>query len=548
MKRVLLVCVLMLVLLLTACEQQDLPAEPGAPGTTPTDSLVGQAVETVYEDYASPTSFFIDPNRVLLLGEDDVEQVELSVIESEREMPPVEIDEDTGFAKRVVYKYGYFTDEDGEWIRFTFGGDQIGTSNWLWNDAPTTDDVDHEFNVDVDSFPYGEYYVVAYACSKSGTWDCHGNQWMIQEFVTSDSSFELPDEPDFDTCTPKTQEECLKQEFAGGIYECGDVDDGCEGTVNCDMQAYAGGLACPTGRICERNLCVESEVALLACGDVISDDGIFNIDGTGYEYKGADDNIASNPKAKVKNLETSETIERSVSFAEEVGSFNIKHGGLTYNFESASDTSVDDWDIRYVCAEEEPVVAELSCYTNVVDEEEFELGGVHFEYKGADKMTDTAPKMRFKNWETGETIERSTEVKALFTVKEGGYSYYFNSASNYLFDDWDIALRHPCDAGTDCGMVIADEALFTLNEVNFEYKGADDLERDSPKVRYKNLATGETIERSPWEAAIFTLNSEGVTYYFASASDHEVDDYEIELLYPCSGSSSGGGGGGGSSE
>ena len=61
-----------------------------------------------------------------------------------------------------------------------------------------------------------------------------------------------------DNCVPKTRDDCIRQEYAGGIYQCGEVDDGCGGTVNCDMQPYVGGVACPDEKICVNNNCVQS--------------------------------------------------------------------------------------------------------------------------------------------------------------------------------------------------------------------------------------------------------------------------------------------------
>lgn len=48
-------------------------------------------------------------------------------------------------------------------------------------------------------------------------------------------------------CTPK---ECVYQDYAGGVKDCGIKDDGCGGTINCNYQAYAGGLQCSPGYEC----------------------------------------------------------------------------------------------------------------------------------------------------------------------------------------------------------------------------------------------------------------------------------------------------------
>jgi len=57
-------------------------------------------------------------------------------------------------------------------------------------------------------------------------------------------------------CVPK---ECIYQDYAGGIKECGIIDDGCGGTVNCNYQQYEGGLECPSDYSCEANNCVAVE-------------------------------------------------------------------------------------------------------------------------------------------------------------------------------------------------------------------------------------------------------------------------------------------------
>ncbi|MFH0701392.1 MAG: hypothetical protein V2A62_03065 [Candidatus Woesearchaeota archaeon] len=56
-------------------------------------------------------------------------------------------------------------------------------------------------------------------------------------------------------CIPK---ECVYQDYAGGIKDCGIKDDGCGGTINCNFQKYTGGLECPNGLACKNNACVPS--------------------------------------------------------------------------------------------------------------------------------------------------------------------------------------------------------------------------------------------------------------------------------------------------
>ena len=50
--------------------------------------------------------------------------------------------------------------------------------------------------------------------------------------------------------------ECVYQDYAGGIRDCGIIDDGCGGTINCRFQDYAGGLECPSEYQCVNNQCM----------------------------------------------------------------------------------------------------------------------------------------------------------------------------------------------------------------------------------------------------------------------------------------------------
>jgi hypothetical protein len=44
--------------------------------------------------------------------------------------------------------------------------------------------------------------------------------------------------------------ECIWQDYAGGIKDCGIKSDGKGGTINCNYQKYAGGLECPSNYDC----------------------------------------------------------------------------------------------------------------------------------------------------------------------------------------------------------------------------------------------------------------------------------------------------------
>ncbi len=44
--------------------------------------------------------------------------------------------------------------------------------------------------------------------------------------------------------------ECIWQDYAGGIKDCGIKSDGKGGTINCNYQKYAGGLECPPNYEC----------------------------------------------------------------------------------------------------------------------------------------------------------------------------------------------------------------------------------------------------------------------------------------------------------
>ncbi|MFH1682684.1 MAG: hypothetical protein ABIA37_02705 [Candidatus Woesearchaeota archaeon] len=87
---------------------------------------------------------------------------------------------------------------------------------------------------------------------------------------------------------------------------------------------------------------------------------------------------------------------------------------------------------------------------------------------------------------------------------------------------------------------ITDEDLFFLSTADpddattdaktyfLQYKGADDTGETNPKVRVKNVVTGETMERS-FSGGVFDLKLGGITFNFANASATSSDDFNIKL-------------------
>jgi hypothetical protein len=96
--------------------------------------------------------------------------------------------------------------------------------------------------------------------------------------------------------------------------------------------------------------------------------------------------------------------------------------------------------------------------------------------------------------------------------------------------------RGVCIEAMQCGNIFADEDKFTFGGVVHQYKGSDDGGTTSPKAKYINFATGETIERpvafDQEGHGTFNIKEGGVEYRFQSASPTNVDDWDIE--YDCS--------------
>lgn len=89
-------------------------------------------------------------------------------------------------------------------------------------------------------------------------------------------------------------------------------------------------------------------------------------------------------------------------------------------------------------------------------------------------------------------------------------------------------------------VMIAKNQYFILNDDNDEdsvtnvvqYKGADDFTASEPKVKFKILATGETLERPvtfSYGTASATLTLSGTTYVITNTSPTDNDDWNITV-------------------
>jgi len=178
----------------------------------------------------------------------------------------------------------------------------------------------------------------------------------------------------------------------------------------------------------------------------------------------------------------------------------------------------------------------INCGTDIFINDFFSVGDNQFQYKGADAMTKTQPKIKFKDMETGETIESRLELRALTRTIYEGVRYHFWSDSDYNVDDFVINLAAPCDnEGTACLTEINHKDEFVIGGDRFQYMGADKVTKTEPKIKFKNLETGETLEMDLRLVAVSHFLKNGRRYHFESDSgaDYNVDDFRISLFHPC---------------
>jgi hypothetical protein len=274
------------------------------------------------------------------------------------------------------------------------------------------------------------------------------------------------------------------------------------------------------------------------------------------EYKGSDSNAKTSPKIKFKVWSTGETLEYSVTRS---GVVTLRLGGKDFVVELQTpdrdnshikidfdgDGSLDDshkivrthykeGSIIVSAQAEEPEIVELSCGTEVRDEDSFMLGGTSFKYKSSDSLSKTNPLVRFSNLADGGVYETVPELRVIFRISEGLEKYNFKSMSDYNQDDYTIKLVAPsCGNGLPCEELSVGDN-FSLGETRFEYMSADSLVKRNPLIRFKNLDTGQTYETVHDLKVIFRVNNLGTRFHFKSESDYNQDDYNIEKYYPCS--------------
>ena len=187
MKKGIVLCVL-LVLFLYGCGGDDLPPEPGEPGTGDREGGVSTAGQAYYHDqegYAPPYDVFSDEQIFFLdnyvfnvdPGEDWINM-------------GVRAKRDGGYIYRKFFIY-----QNGEWIDHYFNQDTVSGSNWISGSA------DSYISLNTNSLGLGENYIVAYSCRKiDNDWKCgcsspHGRcgQWMLHSFLYR--NVDLPPEP-----------------------------------------------------------------------------------------------------------------------------------------------------------------------------------------------------------------------------------------------------------------------------------------------------------------------------------------------------------------
>ncbi|MBT7902642.1 hypothetical protein HN587_02190 [Candidatus Woesearchaeota archaeon] len=155
------------------------------------------------------------------------------------------------------------------------------------------------------------------------------------------------------------------------------------------------------------------------CNQVISEDDNFQLNQHMFTYKGSDDLENTNPMAQFKV--GSSTIERSTKLAS-IFTFNFE--GVKYYFESTSDPSYDDYDIKLV----------YPCTPDVVEEE-----SVEEEYSLDQVLAIANGWLEVLTNDLENAEDSYIELENLFSEHESDMSYdakvYFNTQIQNIGED-----------------------------------------------------------------------------------------------------------------
>ncbi len=187
MKKLISVLLLTLALMLAACEQSDLPPEPGSPGEgNIVSDLKTGAARYVPQGYAPPEDVFDDDKQIFFLND--------YFFSINPEQEGIELVSKVSHDNAYVYKYGYIW-RYNQWHKYEFPQETVGDSNWIRDDAKAN------LELSGNEIIPGENYIVSYSCKQhDGQWKCGcRNQhdcgyWMLHTFLYTPST--LPPEPE----------------------------------------------------------------------------------------------------------------------------------------------------------------------------------------------------------------------------------------------------------------------------------------------------------------------------------------------------------------
>jgi len=120
--------------------------------------------------------------------------------------------------------------------------------------------------------------------------------------------------------------------------------------------------------VCESEEVVED----LECDNIYQKHDKFKIGSEEFKYKESDKLSNPDPGIRFKTKSKAQKTLHTEYSVNENGEFHFNFEGKTYNFVSASDTSKDDWDIQYVCGDDDEEEIELEIVEEAESEEEVE--------------------------------------------------------------------------------------------------------------------------------------------------------------------------------